>query len=235
MTQQRADVRSLVERGFFASRAKAREAIEAGLVTTGRPHGGETLRARGGGRAPRGQRPLPLGVARRRQARGGARRLRHRPGGQAARSTSAPRPAASPMCFSHEARPMSTCIDVGHGQLHPVIAADRAMTSLEKRDARASRAADLPEAPQIVVCDVSFHLAVAGAAAGSRPRRATSGSGGVSSNRNSKRGRKCVKRALCATPRRSAALAKNSVSGENLGWRNSWRDSIADRRRRRQS
>ena len=30
-----------------------------------------------------------------------------------------------------------TCVDVGHGQLHPLIAGDRRVTSLEKRDARA--------------------------------------------------------------------------------------------------
>ncbi len=49
-----------------------------------------------------------------------------------------------------------TCVDVGHGQLHPLVAGDRRVTSLEKRDARSLTAADLPLAPQIVVCDVSF-------------------------------------------------------------------------------
>jgi 23S rRNA (cytidine1920-2'-O)/16S rRNA (cytidine1409-2'-O)-methyltransferase len=49
-----------------------------------------------------------------------------------------------------------TCVDVGHGQLHPVIAGDSRVRSLEKRDARTLAATDFTTPPQLVVCDVSF-------------------------------------------------------------------------------
>ncbi len=47
-------------------------------------------------------------------------------------------------------------VDVGRGQLHPKIAADPRVVSLEATDARALTAALVPEAPELVVCDVSF-------------------------------------------------------------------------------
>jgi 23S rRNA (cytidine1920-2'-O)/16S rRNA (cytidine1409-2'-O)-methyltransferase len=49
-----------------------------------------------------------------------------------------------------------TCVDVGQGQLHPLIANDPRVKSLEKCDARALRAEDFGQAPQLIVCDVSF-------------------------------------------------------------------------------
>ncbi|HUO53584.1 MAG TPA: TlyA family RNA methyltransferase, partial [Rhodoblastus sp.] len=49
-----------------------------------------------------------------------------------------------------------TCVDVGHGQLHPTIAEDARVISLEKRDARSLTPADPPAPPQLIVCDVSF-------------------------------------------------------------------------------
>jgi 23S rRNA (cytidine1920-2'-O)/16S rRNA (cytidine1409-2'-O)-methyltransferase len=45
-------------------------------------------------------------------------------------------------------------IDVGYGQLHPKLRADPRVTVLERTNARAVR--ELPFAPQLVVCDVSF-------------------------------------------------------------------------------
>jgi len=47
-------------------------------------------------------------------------------------------------------------LDVGHGQLHPSLAADPRVVSLEGLNARDLAAADLPAAPQVVVSDVSF-------------------------------------------------------------------------------
>jgi 23S rRNA (cytidine1920-2'-O)/16S rRNA (cytidine1409-2'-O)-methyltransferase len=49
-----------------------------------------------------------------------------------------------------------TCVDVGQGQLHPLIANDSRVKSLEKCDARALRAEDFAQPPQMIVCDVSF-------------------------------------------------------------------------------
>jgi 23S rRNA (cytidine1920-2'-O)/16S rRNA (cytidine1409-2'-O)-methyltransferase len=45
-------------------------------------------------------------------------------------------------------------LDVGHGQLHPRLRADPRVTVLERKNARALE--ELPFAPELVVCDVSF-------------------------------------------------------------------------------
>jgi 23S rRNA (cytidine1920-2'-O)/16S rRNA (cytidine1409-2'-O)-methyltransferase len=45
-------------------------------------------------------------------------------------------------------------LDVGHGQLHPRLRADRRVAVLERVNVRALR--ELPFAPQLVTCDVSF-------------------------------------------------------------------------------
>jgi 23S rRNA (cytidine1920-2'-O)/16S rRNA (cytidine1409-2'-O)-methyltransferase len=45
-------------------------------------------------------------------------------------------------------------IDVGHGQLHPKLRSDPRVTVLERTNARNVR--DLPFAPELVACDVSF-------------------------------------------------------------------------------
>ena len=68
-----------------------------------------------------------------------------------------------------------TAIDVGHGQLHPDIAADPRVTAIEGLNARDLTAAHLCHgAPDLIVCDVSFislklalppALAIAGAGA----------------------------------------------------------------------
>ncbi len=47
-------------------------------------------------------------------------------------------------------------VDVGRGQLHALVAGDGRVVSLEGKDARALTAADLGEAPDLVVCDASF-------------------------------------------------------------------------------
>ncbi len=47
-------------------------------------------------------------------------------------------------------------VDVGHDQLHELVAGDTRVASLEGTDARALTAADLREPPQLIVCDASF-------------------------------------------------------------------------------
>jgi 23S rRNA (cytidine1920-2'-O)/16S rRNA (cytidine1409-2'-O)-methyltransferase len=49
-----------------------------------------------------------------------------------------------------------TAIDVGHGQFADKLAADPRVTLREGTNAKALTAADLPRAPEAVVCDVSF-------------------------------------------------------------------------------
>lgn len=47
-------------------------------------------------------------------------------------------------------------VDVGQGQLHPRVAADPRVTSLERTDARTLTPALIPEPPSLIVCDASF-------------------------------------------------------------------------------
>jgi 23S rRNA (cytidine1920-2'-O)/16S rRNA (cytidine1409-2'-O)-methyltransferase len=47
-------------------------------------------------------------------------------------------------------------VDVGHGQLHAKLKSDRRVVSLEGLNARELSPAKLPEAPQVIVADVSF-------------------------------------------------------------------------------
>lgn len=49
-----------------------------------------------------------------------------------------------------------TAVDVGHGQLHPRIAADPRVRSLERRDARSLTVDDLQQGTSAVTVDVSF-------------------------------------------------------------------------------
>tara|TARA_R110002073_G_scaffold213483_3_gene373849 strand:- start:1078 stop:1815 length:738 start_codon:yes stop_codon:yes gene_type:complete len=47
-------------------------------------------------------------------------------------------------------------VDVGHSQLHPSLRRDSRVVSMEGVDARSLTAADLIEAPSLIVCDASF-------------------------------------------------------------------------------
>ena len=120
---------------FFASRAKAREAIDGGIG----PLDGAILTKASG---PVGEdahleaeRALPLGVARRRQAGGGAGGLRIDPSGKSALDIGASTGGFADVLLSRGAAHV-TCVDVGHGQLHQRIASDPRVASLEHFDAR---------------------------------------------------------------------------------------------------
>lgn len=47
-------------------------------------------------------------------------------------------------------------VDVGSGQMHPRVAADPRVVSLEQTDARDLDPAVIPDPPQLIVCDASF-------------------------------------------------------------------------------
>jgi 23S rRNA (cytidine1920-2'-O)/16S rRNA (cytidine1409-2'-O)-methyltransferase len=151
---RRADI-ALVERGFFASRAKAREAIEAGLVTLdGRPVAKPSEPVADSALLAASA-PYPY------VSRGGVKlaaaldAFALDPSGKQALDIGASTGGFSDVLLTRDAAHV-TCVDVGHSQLHPRIAQDLRVTSFEKRDARALSAADLPAPPQIIVCDVSF-------------------------------------------------------------------------------
>ena len=140
-----------------ARRARARRVAGAGA---GARHGGAGSRLRQAGpagrreRRARGRSRAGLRLARRRQARARPRRARRRPGGSGLPPTSARPPAASPTSCCSAAPRASIAIDVGYGQLHPRLRHDPRVVVLERTNAR--ELDELPFAPQLVVCDVSF-------------------------------------------------------------------------------
>ncbi len=150
----RADA-ALAARGLFESRAKAREAIEAGLVRVdGRlvKKPSEPIAADAEITAAA---PYPW------VSRGGVK-LAHAldlfrvdPNGRFCLDVGASTGGFTDVLLTRGARHV-VAVDVGHGQLHEKLARDARVTSREGLDARALTAADLAEAPSLVVCDASF-------------------------------------------------------------------------------
>ena len=146
---------ALVERGLFASRAKAREAIEAGLVRVD------------GRRIEKPSEPvdaasrIDAAAPYRWVSRGGVKL-------EAALDAFAIDPqglacldiGASTGGFTHVLLERGAahvlCVDVGTGQLHPSIARDPRVTSREQTDARNLAVSDLRAPPALIVVDVSF-------------------------------------------------------------------------------
>jgi 23S rRNA (cytidine1920-2'-O)/16S rRNA (cytidine1409-2'-O)-methyltransferase len=154
MAARRADV-ALVERGFFESRAKAREAIEAGLV------------AADGRRVTKPSAPLADDAQIVASApypwvsRGGVK-LAHAldvfgvdPSGFFCLDVGSSTGGFTDVLLARGARHV-VAVDVGHDQLHEKLRRDPRVTSLEGQDARTLTRAQLPEAPALIVMDASF-------------------------------------------------------------------------------
>ena len=160
----RADL-ALVERGLFESRAKARAAIEAGLVTADgvpveKPSEALPPEARIEASAPH---PWV--------SRGGVK-LAHAldcfgfgPANRLCLDIGASTGGFTQVLLARGAA-LVIAVDVGQGQLHASVASDARVISLEKTDARTltrdpiediarRRGAD-PSAPLLITCDVSF-------------------------------------------------------------------------------
>ncbi len=154
MARKRADI-LLVERGLFESRAKARAAIEAGGVTVaGRPvaKAAEMIEEQ----AELAAEPAHPWVGR------GALKLAHAldlwpiaVAGRIVLDVGASTGGFTEVCLGRGAARVYA-VDVGRGQLHPRLAADPRVISLEGTDARALTPALIAEAPQLVATDVSF-------------------------------------------------------------------------------
>ncbi|GGC62022.1 TlyA family RNA methyltransferase [Chelatococcus reniformis] len=154
MTRRRAD-QLLVARGFFASRAKAQEAIAAGLVQAGgRPvtRPAELVDAEAEIEAAA---PYPW------VSRGGvklAAALDHfaiDPRGLVCLDLGASTGGFTDVLLTRGAGRVHA-VDVGHGQLHPRLAADPCVVAYEGRDARSLTPALLGEPVELAVIDVSF-------------------------------------------------------------------------------
>ena len=151
---RRADM-LLVERGFFESRAKAQAAIAAGLVSAdGQPvRKGSDLLARDAAIAAAAPHPWV--------SRGGVKlaaaleAFAIDPRGSACLDIGASTGGFTDVLLARGATRVYA-VDVGTAQLHPRIAADPRVVSLEGADARALDPATLSAPVDLLVADVSF-------------------------------------------------------------------------------
>ena len=151
--RKRADV-LLIERGFFASRARAQEAIAAGLVRAD----GVVVRKAAETLAPDAaivaQAPHPWA------SRGGMKlaaaldAFALDPAGLDGLDIGASTGGFTDVLLARGARAVVS-VDVGHGQFDPRLAADPRVTLHEGLDAR-RLTREIAGAPQAIVCDVSF-------------------------------------------------------------------------------
>lgn len=144
----------LVARGLFDTRARARAAIEAGLVTA---DGRAVVRP---SEAVAEDAVLAASPAHRFVSRG-ALKLDHALSlwpvaveGRTVLDVGASTGGFTEVCLERGATRVFA-VDVGQGQLHARLAADPRVISLEKTDAR-TLAADQVGAPDLIVCDASF-------------------------------------------------------------------------------
>ena len=152
--RQRADL-ALVERRFFESRAKAQEAISAGLVRVD----GKILRKSSEPLSPfahvEAAAPHPW------VSRGGIKlaaaldAFGFDPAGLACLDIGASTGGFTHVLLARGAANV-VAIDVGRGQLHQDLARDSRVVSREGTDARSLTPASLPTKPDFVTCDVSF-------------------------------------------------------------------------------
>lgn len=152
---RRADI-LLVERGFYESRARARAAIEAGLVEIA---GARVAKAAQpfASDAPvtRAEAPHPY------VSRGGLKlaaaldAFGFDPAGLVCLDIGASTGGFTQVLLERGAAKVHA-VDVGRGQLHASLAGDARVVSREGFDARALRGDDFGEPPQAVVCDASF-------------------------------------------------------------------------------
>ncbi len=151
---QRLDV-ELVQRGLAASRAQAREAIEAGNVTV---NGVPATKASQVVPADAVIAAIPLHPW---VSRGGIK-LDHAldvfgidVAGRHCLDIGSSTGGFTDVLLSRAARRV-VAVDVGVGQLHPRLRADLRVISLESTDARNLDAAMIVEPPTLLVCDASF-------------------------------------------------------------------------------
>ncbi|HXT09111.1 MAG TPA: TlyA family RNA methyltransferase [Roseiarcus sp.] len=152
--RKRADL-LLVERGLFSSRARAQEAIAAGLVSAD----GEIVRKASQALGPEAR--LAASPAHPWASRGGVKLAAALdafgldPAGRLCLDLGASTGGFTDVLLARGARAVAA-VDVGHGQLDPRLAADPRVRLIEGRDARTLTAADFDDPPGAVVCDVSF-------------------------------------------------------------------------------
>ena len=145
----------LVERGLFESRARARAAIDAGLVTAGGKHVAKASEIV----APDAE--LSAEPAHPYVSRGGVKlagALEHYPidvEGHVCLDVGASTGGFTEVLLANGAS-LVFAVDVGRGQLHPSLQGHPKILSMEETDIRSFEGKRLPARPDIVVIDVSF-------------------------------------------------------------------------------
>jgi 23S rRNA (cytidine1920-2'-O)/16S rRNA (cytidine1409-2'-O)-methyltransferase len=154
MNRRRADV-MLVERGFFESRARAQEAIAAGLVLADGKPVRKASDPVADDAAIVAEPPHPY------VSRGGVKlaaaldAFAIDPRDLTCLDVGSSTGGFTEVLLRRGARHV-TAVDVGRGQLHARIACDPRVTSLEGTDARALTRDLVPAPVDLLVCDVSF-------------------------------------------------------------------------------
>ena len=150
--------KALVERGFVSTRARARDLILRGLVELA----GVVQRKPGADVGPGDAIRLAGGEGEARLVSRGALKLaaaldhfRFAVDGIVALDLGASTGGFTQVLLGRGAARVYA-VDVGHGQLHPGLARDPRVVSLEGCDARALDAAPIPDAVGAIVADVSF-------------------------------------------------------------------------------
>jgi len=152
--RRRADM-LLVERGLFESRAKAQEAIAAGLVSAGGAPVRKASDLIDAAAEIMAEAPHPY------VSRGGVKlaaaldAFALDPAGRVCADIGASTGGFTEVLLARGARKVYA-VDVGHGQLHPRLAAEPRVVSLERTDVRKLDRALVPEAIDLAVIDVSF-------------------------------------------------------------------------------
>jgi 23S rRNA (cytidine1920-2'-O)/16S rRNA (cytidine1409-2'-O)-methyltransferase len=154
MTRKRADL-VLVERGLFPSRARAQEAIAAGLVTADGRAVRKASDMLGADAVISAEAPHPF------VSRGGVKlsaaldAFLVDPRGCVCLDLGASTGGFTEVLLNRGAARVYA-VDVGRAQLHPSITADPRVVSLESTDARSLSPALVPDAIDLLVADVSF-------------------------------------------------------------------------------
>lgn len=154
MTRLRADL-LLVERGFFESRAKAREAIEAGLVSAGGKPVRKPSETLAEDAAIAAKAPHPWVSRAGLKLVAGLDAFGIDPAGRTCLDVGSSTGGFTQVLLARGAARV-VAVDVGRDQLHPSLRADPRVVSREATDARDLRAADFEVAPSLLVCDASF-------------------------------------------------------------------------------
>lgn len=150
----RADV-FLVERGYAASRAEAQAAIRAGLVSAGGKPILKPSQAIAANAAIKYEKPHPYVSRGALKLAAALDRFKLSPAGLICLDLGASTGGFTEVLLGRGARKVYA-VDVGHGQLHPRLAADRRVISLEGVNARDLGLAHIPERIDCIVADVSF-------------------------------------------------------------------------------